>query len=366
MDVRRNAADLTDAERDRFLEALVRLDNTQAEGAPDGVTRYDQFVALHSVVMAVLPPGEDENPVNYAHWHIGFFPWHRQFVRDFEKALQEVGDESVTVPYWDWGDPEAVFSKVFTGDLLGSLRPAPRRELVDSVLRNPVPEAERPAWWPAGVSGYRIHPGVADLIPGEALLRGTTQEAFDVWRPTPELYAAIEQLVIEIEDVHPFWHVWKAIEEGATLRRTPTGWVNEPRRLPTHNAGHNFVGGHMSNPRVSPNDPVFWLHHANVDRLWANWQARRLQDAGAPPEKHYPPPDQDSPLGHPQPAGHRLPDMMWPWVGATPGYRLKIPADDPMRPLLPDFSDRPPVRVEDVLDTESIDTVGYRYAPPGG
>lgn len=24
---------------------------------------------------------------------------------------------------------------------------------------------------------------------------------------------------------------------------------------------------------TSPNDPVFFLHHANVDRLWATWQA---------------------------------------------------------------------------------------------
>jgi len=22
----------------------------------------------------------------------------------------------------------------------------------------------------------------------------------------------------------------------------------------------------------SPADPVFWLHHANIDRLWAEWQ----------------------------------------------------------------------------------------------
>ncbi len=25
---------------------------------------------------------------------------------------------------------------------------------------------------------------------------------------------------------------------------------------------------------VSPNDPVFWLHHAYVDKLWAQWQRR--------------------------------------------------------------------------------------------
>ena len=27
----------------------------------------------------------------------------------------------------------------------------------------------------------------------------------------------------------------------------------------------------MSNPAVSPADPVFWMHHANLDRLWWQW-----------------------------------------------------------------------------------------------
>ena len=30
----------------------------------------------------------------------------------------------------------------------------------------------------------------------------------------------------------------------------------------------------------SPADPLFWLHHANVDRLWARWQQSR---PGVPP-----------------------------------------------------------------------------------
>src|SRR5690606_29593427 len=25
---------------------------------------------------------------------------------------------------------------------------------------------------------------------------------------------------------------------------------------------------------VSPGDPLFWLHHANIDRIWALWQAQ--------------------------------------------------------------------------------------------
>ena len=42
-----------------------------------------------------------------------------------------------------------------------------------------------------------------------------------------------------------------------------------------HNAIHAFVGGsgHMAIVPFSAFDPVFWLHHANVDRLVAIWQA---------------------------------------------------------------------------------------------
>ena len=44
-----------------------------------------------------------------------------------------------------------------------------------------------------------------------------------------------------------------------------------------HNIVHRFIGGDMGTA-ASPNDPVFFLHHCNIDRIWANWQD---QDAGA-------------------------------------------------------------------------------------
>jgi hypothetical protein len=43
-----------------------------------------------------------------------------------------------------------------------------------------------------------------------------------------------------------------------------------------HGEVHVAVGGEsgeMSTAR-SPDDPIFWLHHANVDRIWARWQQR--------------------------------------------------------------------------------------------
>jgi hypothetical protein len=51
--------------------------------------------------------------------------------------------------------------------------------------------------------------------------------------------------------------------------------VDDDTRAPseTHNRVHNWVAGPMSEG-ASPNDPVFWLHHATIDMLWAQWQAR--------------------------------------------------------------------------------------------
>ncbi len=50
---------------------------------------------------------------------------------------------------------------------------------------------------------------------------------------------------------------------------------NAPRPGPwMHNRVHVWVGGEMG-PGTSPNDPVFWLNHCNVDRLWERWMQRR-------------------------------------------------------------------------------------------
>jgi tyrosinase len=39
-----------------------------------------------------------------------------------------------------------------------------------------------------------------------------------------------------------------------------------------HNSGHNVLGPPMEDPMLSPSDPIFFLHHAMVDRVWALWQ----------------------------------------------------------------------------------------------
>ncbi len=39
-----------------------------------------------------------------------------------------------------------------------------------------------------------------------------------------------------------------------------------------HNAVHVWVGGSMGSIPTAPADPLFWMHHANIDRIWWKWQ----------------------------------------------------------------------------------------------
>lgn len=41
-----------------------------------------------------------------------------------------------------------------------------------------------------------------------------------------------------------------------------------------HGNGHIFVGGENLDFYSSPNDPIFFLHHAMLDRVWAIWQSQ--------------------------------------------------------------------------------------------
>ena len=40
-----------------------------------------------------------------------------------------------------------------------------------------------------------------------------------------------------------------------------------------HNQVHEWIGGAMGNPNRSPADPLFFLHHAFIDKVWVDWQA---------------------------------------------------------------------------------------------
>jgi len=62
---------------------------------------------------------------------------------------------------------------------------------------------------------------------------------------------------------------------------------------------------------TSTNDPVFFQHHANIDRLWGVWMSQHGQVYA---------PESGGPLGH------NINDLMWPYhhmgIDVTPGMML--------------------------------------------
>jgi tyrosinase len=44
-------------------------------------------------------------------------------------------------------------------------------------------------------------------------------------------------------------------------------------RTGAHPSGHQTVGGLMTDQFTSSGDPAFYLHHAQVDRMWSIWQS---------------------------------------------------------------------------------------------
>src|SRR5262249_38403088 len=120
-----------------------------------------------------------------------------------------------------------------------------------------------------------------------------------------------------------------------SFRNVFEGWVPwDPANFgpELHNKVHVWVGGSMG-PMSSPNDPIFFLHHCNVDRLWAEWQLLH-------PNVPYVP-DRSTPALT-GPDGHNLADPMPPWDGID-------------RPIIGKL---PVVRVKDVLNHQAL---GYRY-----
>lgn len=340
MGVRKSAANLQPEEIAKFLEAIILL---KTKTNNQGISAYDQLVALHGAVMGVLTPTSGANTVNYGHGNIGFLPWHRQYLRTFENALSDALGEQVSIPYWDWSNVVGAANVLFTPNFLSSVRWGSSQDVSDGVLQFSVSGQQRPSWWPTGLSGFHVHSLLAEGL-GTSLERGSTEPD---WPPTDVMLEALVNVDQSLNGRHPLWVFWLILEQGVT-------------QLPeTHNAGHRFIGGHMGGA-FSPNDPVFWLHHANVDRLWANWQNNRISNnLSANALETYPNPTEDSPFdGSIAPEGHKIGDTMWPWNGNAQGY-TSAAVSQAIRNRLPEFNDT--VRVEDVLDSASI---GVTYQPP--
>lgn len=92
-----------------------------------------------------------------------------------------------------------------------------------------------------------------------------------------------------------------------------------------HNPVHDIIGGAMSNITFSPADPIFYLHHANIDRLWAAWV---LAGNG----RDMPPEDDPYWQGDPLNYGPAIRSVPKVWTYSTTSTYLRYEYDDQSMP----------------------------------
>ncbi len=289
-------ADKPNTELIKFRDAIVALKAAPSELAPPHTqaNRYDDYVYVHQQSMAGHP-SNDPGP-HPGHKGPLFFPWHREFLRQFENDLRDVsGDPSLCLPYWNFsrdqqaGDPGFPFFDEFLGgDGTGA-----NNEVQTGVF--------------AFANGWTLNLG------GNPRL----QRDFGASAPDLPTTAAISGALAETTyDSAPFN---RDVPGADSFRNLVEGWVGPQSGSNVHNRVHVWVGGSML-PATSPNDPVFFLNHAKEDELWAVWMQKY------PSVPHYLPDDSFT-----LPAGHthlkRLSDHMESLAEYFGGSTLDRPID---------------------------------------
>ncbi|KAI9047326.1 hypothetical protein LZ554_008773 [Drepanopeziza brunnea f. sp. 'monogermtubi'] len=187
-------------------------------------SRYDDFTYVHIQVK------------NQVHHTALSLPWHRLFVSVFEQALTREGKFDGPLPYWDWtldaADP--LISPVWDSRVgFGGNGTAPDNCVTDGVLSSYIAAYTEEGYAPHCVTRK------FDSTYKEGAMHGGK------WRPE-----VIKEIIMGAATYEEFRY---QLESGP------------------HKQLHLGIGGEM-NSISSSNDPIFFIHHAQIDRLWWLWQ----------------------------------------------------------------------------------------------
>lgn len=224
---RQSVTDLTDAQVAALRAAFADMQ------AIDDDRGYEYWAGLHGLP---LPMWCDK----FGHGKPTFLHWHRAYLQQFELKLRAAGSgHDVMLPWWDWTATPQVPPMYAEPPAAGAPNP------LYSVKINAL----------ALQQGRRADPETEQL----AREPNTTR---DPGLPGTEL-----PTVADIDQVLGY-------QDFSSFTRNLEDW---------HNQVHVWVGGHMSDIPFAAYDPVFWGHHAMIDRIWRLWQLRYPGSASVPP-----------------------------------------------------------------------------------
>ncbi|HKW57129.1 MAG TPA: tyrosinase family protein [Candidatus Acidoferrum sp.] len=191
-------------------------------------------------------PSQSEQDTYWARCQHGtwfFLPWHRAFLFYFEQILLQAiqtlgGPADWALPYWNYSDPS-----------------------------NPKARCLPPAFWAA-----KLPDGSANTLLVPARARGANRGQPLGSSNSAEITTCLEKPVF----VNSSAGGATGFGGGRTGFSHSGNLLGELETVP-HGSMHVAVGGPsgwMSAFNTAGLDPVFWLHHANIDRLWEVWLRR--------------------------------------------------------------------------------------------
>ena len=196
-------------------------------------------------------------------------PWHRYFIAQYETALRDECGYDGYQPYWDWTthSNDISSSPLFDGSeySLGGNGIYVPHEFVNGTVPG-VPEPQYVAR-PPGTGGGCVTDGPF------ANITLNIAPVFPYGSPNSTGYE-YQPHCLQRDFLQPLSDNFLTKEKVDSLLSAPT--IAEFRKIlddGTHFAGHSTVGGDMSDIFTSPQDPAFYFHHAQIDRLWTIWQA---------------------------------------------------------------------------------------------
>ncbi len=217
--------------------ATRRSIRTMQNDDPD-LEAYRRAVAA----MKALPITDHRNWYRFAEIHMNycphanwyFLPWHRAYLVAFERLCREFsGKPDFALPYWDW-TIDRQLPAAFRGD--------PKT--------NPLAHA-RP--------GFPTNQSLPNDMVGPAvmsrILNSPDFEAFGSSRPRGQ---------------SSYGPNWQRVEGAKT-----------EFEFNAHDGVHSTLGGDMGTTERAARDPIFYLHHANVDRIWSEWNRRGNSNSSA-------------------------------------------------------------------------------------
>ncbi|KAM7211737.1 hypothetical protein V8F06_012870 [Rhypophila decipiens] len=239
--LRKSWSQATVEERLAYLDAAVCITKKPSRlGMHPNATLHDDFAYTHAMLDFDI------------HQFAGFLPWHRYFVMVYEKALQDCGYKG-TAMYWDWvadsNDPAnaAVWDPVTgfggngggtgnTGNFAGPIKDGPFKDF-------------RPLYSGTALEQHGLCRAWSQGNPAN-----DDKDLFG-HRYTP-------QIVAEVLATDSSYDAFREALEGGPHQAVHFG-------IAIGN-GRGRIGDMV--PSSSPNDPIFFLHHTQVDRLWWIWQ----------------------------------------------------------------------------------------------